>query len=186
MFYNVISMSILYKHKKKSSKITAGTGMKVILFILFITVFSTEIFAKNVYSCEGQATMCVRKAEGLWRADICDSGNYIFVFNSDYSELQYDKLIGRRNGVEKKVTEFLKCKTVTNVSKKRNSELLGSSNGRLTCIDFDGSQLGIPEVIEEVVHISSNKDRFAIYPKNSHAFLMNGLSADTATFGKCT
>ena len=163
-----------------------GTGMQAILFILFITVFSTEIFAKNVYSCEGQATMCVRKVEGLWRADVCDSGNYIFVFNSDYSELKYDKLIGRRNGVEKKVTEFLKCKTVMNVSKKRNRELLGSSNGRLTCIDFDGSQLGIPEVIEEVVHISSNKDRFAIYPMHSHAYLMNGPSAETATFGKCT
>ena len=38
-------------------------------------------------------------------------------------------------------------------------------------------------MIEEVVHISSNKDRFAIYPMHSHAFLMNGPSADTATFG---
>ena len=179
-------MSILYKNKKNASKTIAGTRMKVISFILFITVLSTDIFAKNVYSCEGQATMCVQIVEGLWRTDICDSGNYIFVFNSDYSELQYDKLIGRKKGVEKKVTEFLKCKTVTNVSKKRNSEFLGSSNGRLTRIDFDGSQSGIPEVIEEVVHISSNKDRFAIYPTHSHAFLMNGPSADTATFGKCT
>ena len=168
------------------SKNTLGTGMKVILFILSIAVFSAEISAKNVYSCEGKATMCVRKTEGLWRADVCNSGNYIFVFNSDYSELRYDKLIGRRNGVEKKVTEFLKCKTVRNVSKKRNQQLLGASNGRLTCIDFDGSQLGLPEVVEEVIHISSNKDRFAIYPMHSHSFLMNGPSADTATFGKCT
>ena len=91
--------------------------MKVILFILCITVFSTEMFAKNVYSCEGQATMCVRKVEGLWRADVCDSGNYIFVFNSDYSELQYDKSWYEKWG-RKKVTEFLKCKSVTNVSKK--------------------------------------------------------------------
>ena len=111
------------KNNETSSKTITGTSMKVILFILFITVFSSEISAKHVYSCEGHATMCIRKVEGLWRADVCDSGNYIFVFNTDYSELQYDKLIGRRNGVEKKVTEFLKCKTVTNVSKKRNQEL---------------------------------------------------------------
>ena len=180
-------MCLYYCSKKEvSSKTTDSTGMKALLFTLSITVFSTESYAKNVYSCEGQATMCVRKTEGLWRADVCDSGNYIFVFNSDYSELQYDKLISRRNGVEKKVTEFLKCKTVANVSEKRNQQLLGSSNGRLTCIDFDGSQLGIPEVIEEVIHISSDKERFAIYPMHSHSFLMNGPSADTATFGKCT
>ena len=160
--------------------------MKVFLLVIIFAFFLPKGFSKNVYSCEGQATMCVRKVDGLWRADICDSGNYIFVFNSDYSELQYDKVIGRRNGVEKKVTEFLKCKSVRNVSRERNQQLLGASNGRLTCIDFDGSQLGIPEVIEEVIHISSNKDRFAIYPMHSHGFLMNGPSADTATFGICT
>ena len=160
--------------------------MRAIVFVLFVTFFSAQSYSKNVYSCEGQATMCVRKTEGLWRADVCNSSNYIFVFNADYSELQYDKVIGKRNGVEQKVTEFLKCKTVANVSEKRNQQLLGSSNGRLTCIDFDGSQLGIPEIIEEIIHISSNKDRFSIYPMHSHAFLMDGPSADTVTFGKCT
>ena len=109
MFYNLCPcVYIIVRVKKFLLKLLQGTGMKVILFILSITVFSTESYAKNVYSCEGQATMCVRKTEGLWRADVCDSGNYIFVFNSDYSELQYDKLIGRRNGVEKKSNRVLK------------------------------------------------------------------------------
>ena len=160
--------------------------MKVIGFGLAFIIFSTEICANNVHSCQGQATMCIRKADGVWRADICNSRDYIFVFNADYSELKYDKLIGNQNGVEKKVTEFFKCKTVADVSDERNQKLLSASNGRLTCIDFDGSQLGIPEIIEEVIHISSNKDRFSIYPMHSHSFLMNGSSADTVTFGTCT
>ena len=160
--------------------------MNIIRYTLLLVLFSVHAHAKNVYSCKGEATMCVLKAGEIWRADVCDSGNYIFVFNSDYSELKYDKLIGNVNGVEKKVTEFFKCKTVDDVSKERNQQLLAASNGRLTCVDFDGSQLGIPEVIEEVIHISSNKDRFSIYPMHSHSFIMDGSSADTATFGTCT
>ena len=149
-------------------------------------LFSTTIYPQNVFNCKGQATMCVRKVEQAWRADVCDSGNYIFIFNSDYSELKYEKSLGKVNGVEKKVTELFKCKIVGNVSDERNKQLLGASNGRLTCIDFDGSQLGIPEVIEEVIHMSSKKDRFSIYPMHSHSFLMDGSFADTATFGTCT
>jgi len=130
--------------------------------------------------------MCVRKVNGVWRADVCDSRNYLFIFNSDYSELRYDKFVGRKNGIDQKVTESLKCKTVDRVSRTKNKQLFSASNGRLSCIDFDGRQLGIPEVIEEVIHLSSNKERFAIYPMHSHSYLMNGPGIDTATFGKCT
>ena len=164
---------------------TLLSKLRSALFLLLFILLSTSLHSENVYSCEGQATMCVRKVDGLWRADVCNSSNYLFIFNSDYSELKYDKLVGVSNGVEKKVTEFLKCRVVDEVSAERNKRLLAASNGRLTCIDFDGSQLGIPEVVEEVIHMSSKKDRFSIYPMHSHSFLMNGSSADTATFGTC-
>ena len=46
MFYNFVLCLYYCKSKEVSSKTTEGTGMKVILFILSITVFSTESYAK--------------------------------------------------------------------------------------------------------------------------------------------
>lgn len=160
--------------------------MKKIVLTFVLIFFSSQLFSKNVYSCSGQATMCVRKVDNVWRADVCDSSSYLFIFNDNHSELKYEKLIGRKNGVDQKVTEVLKCKTVSKVSQSRNKRLLGASNGRITCIDFDGRQLGIPEIVEEVINFSHDKERFVVYPMHSHSFLMNGDSPDTATYGTCS
>ncbi len=153
------------------------------LFLLFL---STNLLSDNIYYCSGKTTMCIRKIDGLWRADICNSANFIFKFNETFTELTYQKKIRNNEGEENSITERLKCKTVDRVTPEKNKLLLSESNGRLTCIDFDGSQLGIPEVLEEVIHFSSNKDRFSIYPMHSHSYIMNGPQADFVTFGTCS
>jgi hypothetical protein len=160
--------------------------MKKILGFLFLSVFCTQLLSDNVFYCSGQATMCVRKINDVWRADVCNSGKFIFTFNDNFSELTYKKRVRLKSGGESKITEVFKCKKVDPVSPQRNKQLLSASNGRITCIDFDGSQLGIPEVLEEVIHFSSNKERFSIYPMHSHSFLMDGPQADFVTFGTCS
>ncbi|OUT99357.1 MAG: hypothetical protein CBC01_01530 [Betaproteobacteria bacterium TMED41] len=160
--------------------------MKKILLFLPLSIFCSQVLSENVFYCSGQATMCVRKINNIWRADVCNSEKFIFTFNDDFSELTYKKRVLVKNGGERKIIETLKCKEVEPVSPARNRELFSASNGRITCIDFDGSQLGVPEILEEVIHFSSNKDRFSIYPMHSHSFLMNGPQADFVTFGTCS
>ena len=87
------------------------------------------------------------------------SEKFIFEFNDDYTNLTYNKRVRDKSGKNLKITERLVCKEVESVSSSRNKQLLSESNGRITCIDFDGSQLGIPEVLEEVIHFSKNKKR---------------------------
>ena len=108
--------------------------------------------------------MCVRKTScgGLMFMNITFSYSILTI------QITIRQINWGRNGVRKKKTEFLNAKPLQ-MCKKRNQQLLGSSNGRLNVL-ISRSQLGIPEVIEEVVHISSNKDRFAIYPMHGHAF----------------
>ena len=160
--------------------------MNKILFFIVSVFFSTVLFSKEVYYCSDQATMCIRNIEGVWRADVCNSEKFIFEFNDDHSKLKYKKKVRDKNGRSRKITEHFVCKAVENVSPKRNRQLLSESNGRVTCIDFDGSQLGIPEVVEEVIHFSNNKKRFSMYPMHSHSYLMNGKQADFVTFGTCS
>jgi hypothetical protein len=160
--------------------------MKFSLLFIFLTCFSSHLLSEEIYYCSGQATMCVRNINGIWRADICDSGKYIFEFSDDFTSLTYKKRVRDKKGKNHKITEHLKCKIVDDVSPKRNRQLLSQSNGRITCIDFDGSQLGIPEVLDEVIHFSSNKDRFSIYPMHSNSYLMNGTQTDFVTFGTCS
>ena len=159
--------------------------MVKIVFCVLIC-FSSHVFSEHVYYCSGQATMCVRKNNNIWIADVCDSGKFIFTFNKNYSELKYKKKVRTKTGKDIKITELLKCKKVPNVSTKNNNKFLSTSNGRITCIDFDGSQIGIPEVVEEVIHFSKNKDRFSIYPMHSHSYIMNGSQIDFVTFGTCS
>ena len=160
--------------------------MLKILTLFLLSIFSTQLLCENIYYCAGQATMCVRNIGGVWRADICDSGKFVFTFNDDFSELTYQKNVRDKNGTDRKISESLKCKSVDEVTPQRNKELLSASNGRTTCVDFDGSQLGVPEVLEEVIHFSSNKDRFSIYPMHSHSFIMNGVQTDFVTYGSCS
>ncbi|OUW03830.1 MAG: hypothetical protein CBD16_02960 [Betaproteobacteria bacterium TMED156] len=160
--------------------------MKKIFLLFFLSLSFNNLLSDNVYYCSGQATMCIRKIDNIWRADVCDSGKFIFTFNEDYSELTYQKKVLGANGKIIKLNELFTCKTVSLVPKKRNEQLLSASNGRITCIDFDGSQLGIPEVIDEIIHFSNNKERFSIYPMHSHSFIMNGNQADFVTFGTCS
>ncbi len=159
--------------------------MKKALTFVFILFFYTQVMSENVYHCSGQATMCVRKINNVWIADICDSSKFIFRFNDSFTELTYKKKVRDNNGNMHNITERLKCRMVDSVSSKRNKELLSASNGRTTCIDFDGSQLGIPEVLDEVIHFSKNNERFSIYPMHSHSFLMDGPQTDFVTFGTC-
>ncbi len=156
-------------------------------FLIFFSLLSLslQVYGENVYFCSGKATMCLRKENGLWRADVCNSNKYIFRFNEEFSELKYQKKIRDRNGKERNLQEELSCRMVEKVSPKKNNFLLSASNGRITCIDFDGSQLGIPEVLEEVIHFSKNIERFALYPMHSHSFLMNGKQTDFVTYGIC-
>lgn len=159
--------------------------MTKILFFFFLFLLSANVLSENVYFCSGKATMCLRKENNLWRADICNSNKYIFRFNQQYSKLTYQKKIRDINGKDKNLDEVLNCRMVDNVSKKRNKFLFSASNGRITCIDFDGTQLGIPEVLEEVIHFSKNIERFALYPMHSHSYLMNGNQTDFVTYGTC-
>ena len=160
--------------------------MKKFLFFILLISFYTHLSSKEVYYCSGQATMCVRNIDGVWRADVCNSEKFIFEFNDDYTNLTYNKRVRDKSGKNLKITERLVCKEVESVSSSRNKQLLSESNGRITCIDFDGSQLGIPEVLEEVIHFSKNKKRFSMYPMHSHSYLMNGKQTDFVTFGTCS
>ena len=160
--------------------------MQKIFFFIPLIFFSTFLFSKEVYYCSGQATMCIRNIEGVWRADVCNSEKFIFEFNDEHTQLTYKKKVRDKQGRNLKITEHFVCKAVENVSPERDKQLLSESNGRITCVDFDGSQLGIPEVVDEVIHFSKNKKRFSIYPMHSHSFLMNGKQTDFVTFGTCS
>ncbi len=160
--------------------------MKKVLFFILFGIFSTHLLSKEVYYCSGQATMCIRNIDGVWRADVCNSEKFIFEFNDAHTKLRYKKKVRDKAGKNHLITEQLVCKAVENVPPARNKQLLSESNGRITCIDFDGSQLGIPEVVDEVIHFSNNKKRFSMYPMHSHSYLMNGKQTDFVTFGTCS
>ena len=160
--------------------------MKKFLFFILLISFYTHLSSKEVYYCSGQAKMCIRNIDGVWRADVCNSEKFIFEFNDDYTNLTYNKRVRDKSGKNLKITERLVCKEVESVSSSRNKQLLSESNGRITCIDFDGSQLGIHEVLEEVIDFSKSKKRFSMYPMHSHSYLMNGKQTDFVTFGTCS
>ncbi len=153
--------------------------------LFFFLLLNFQVFGENVYFCSGKATMCLRKESNLWRADVCNSDKYVFRFNQQYSELKYQKKIRDKNGKEINLEETLNCRMVENINSEKNNFLLSAINGRITCIDFDGSQLGIPEILEEVIHFSKNIERFSMYPMHSHSFLMNGNQTDFVTYGTC-